>query len=450
MQRPQIVLLALFLLPSLGSEAPGQKKEDVPELVKQLKASVSDRRKAAAQALGRIGPDAKEALKPLAEAMKDAKFWDERIAMIEALTTIGAESREEVLPVLVGALEYAHSFDEPRALIKALRAFKAQAKEVVAALAQALHKAEFSRDRIALADYLGTFGTDAKDAIPALREMSQRGALAEDRKAAAAALRRVQGGPPRDGEGPRGRRRPPLPGPGVPGGPPATEQGRSLGGGPTAPDNSRSPATGPTTSQEPGPFRLDYCCWCCTLTFGLPVLVWIGWKGYRATSSIYNDLIVKREGTHAAWSNIDVELKRRWDLIPRLVETVKAYAGHERETFERVTQARTAAMCIQNRAERAHAEDDLASSLHTLLIFVKERYPNLKASRHFMNLEEELSGIEERIASARRDYNGVVRVYNTAVQSFPANILYTLFRFEQVEYFGLDAPAERTPPIIRF
>ena len=177
------------------------------------------------------------------------------------------------------------------------------------------------------------------------------------------------------------------------------------------------------------------------------VLVTAGWL-----VAVYNGLVSKRVETQNAWSQIDVQLKRRYDLIPNLVETVKGYASHERETFERVTQARNAAMQAQGVAAQAEAENVLTATLKTLFA-VSEAYPELKANQNFLGLQEELASTENRIGFARQHYNDVVSQYATAIQSFPSNLIANTFGFKPAEFFELDAgeaAAAREAPKVSF
>jgi len=168
----------------------------------------------------------------------------------------------------------------------------------------------------------------------------------------------------------------------------------------------------------------------------------------------YNGLVSRRVETQNAFSQIDVQLKRRYDLIPNLVETVKGYAKHEQETLEKVIQARNAAMGAQGGSvgDRAAAENQLTGTLKTLFA-LSESYPDLKANTNFLNLQEELSATENRIGFSRQHYNDVVSNYNTALQRFPANIVAGLFGFRAAEFFTLDpaeAAAVRTAPKVQF
>ena len=164
----------------------------------------------------------------------------------------------------------------------------------------------------------------------------------------------------------------------------------------------------------------------------------------------FNGLITLRNRTDEAWSDIDVQLKRRYDLIPNLVETVKGYAGHEKEVFEKVTLARAAAINAEksgNPAEIAKTENMLAGTLKSLFA-VAESYPDLKANKDFLKFQEELSSTENRIAGARKYYNGAVMYYDNARQGFPGNIVARLFtgKFPGRDYFEIQDPTDRKAP----
>ena len=163
----------------------------------------------------------------------------------------------------------------------------------------------------------------------------------------------------------------------------------------------------------------------------------------------YNSLISKRVRCREAWSQIDVQLKRRYDLIPNLVETVKGYAAHEKETLERVIQARQTAVDAKGVQEQAQAENFLTGALRQLFA-LSESYPDLKANENFGKLQEELSHTENNIAFARQHYNDSSAVYNTARQKFPSNIVANMFGFQPQDYFELEAPAEREAPQVKF
>ena len=152
---------------------------------------------------------------------------------------------------------------------------------------------------------------------------------------------------------------------------------------------------------------------------------------------LYNGLVRLRNRIEAAWAQIDVQLRRRYDLIPNLVETVKGYATHERETLDSVTRARAAAESATGPADQAQAENMLTQSLRSLFA-VSEAYPDLKANQNFLALQEELSATEGRIAYARQYYNDAVQRYNTKIQSFPAVLLAGALRFQEREYFEAD------------
>ena len=158
----------------------------------------------------------------------------------------------------------------------------------------------------------------------------------------------------------------------------------------------------------------------------------------------YNRLISSRNRVDNAWSQIDVQLKRRHDLIPNLVETVKGYAAHERGTFEAVTNARANAINAQSPAEQAQAENVLSGALKSLFA-VAEAYPDLKANQNFLNLQEELTATEDRIAYSRQFFNDSVLSYNNAIQTFPRNLLAGMFNFEKREFF--DAEPEASGPV---
>lgn len=152
----------------------------------------------------------------------------------------------------------------------------------------------------------------------------------------------------------------------------------------------------------------------------------------------YNKFIALINRVEEAWADIDVQLKRRYDLIPNLVETVKGYASHEKETFEKVTELRTAAMnAPAGSAEQAEFENMLSGALKSLFA-VAEAYPDLKANTNFLELQRELTDTEDKIQAARRFYNTNVRDLNTAVQTFPSNIIANMFGFKEKEYFELD------------
>lgn len=163
---------------------------------------------------------------------------------------------------------------------------------------------------------------------------------------------------------------------------------------------------------------------------------------------LYNRLVVLRNRIDNAWSQIDVQLRRRYDLIPNLVETVKGYAAHEKEVFEKVTQARASMASASTVAEQGEAQNQITQALKSLFA-VAEAYPELKANQNFMMLQEELAGTESKIAYARQFYNDTVMAYNTLIQSFPANMLVGAFGFTQRDYFPMDVAA-REPVKVQF
>lgn len=160
----------------------------------------------------------------------------------------------------------------------------------------------------------------------------------------------------------------------------------------------------------------------------------------------YNGLIRLRNRTDEAWSDITVQLKRRYDLIPNLVNSVKGYATHESGVFEKVTQARTAAMSATNVAEKAENENMLAGALKSLFA-VAEAYPDLKANENFLQLQGELVDTEDKIQAARRFYNGNVRDFNIKLQVFPTNIFASTLGFTSREFFGVENQAEVDKPV---
>jgi LemA protein len=164
--------------------------------------------------------------------------------------------------------------------------------------------------------------------------------------------------------------------------------------------------------------------------------------------AIYNSLVVLRNRIENAWSQIDVQLKRRTDLIPNLVETVKGYASHEKEVFTKVTEARAALVHAEGVKDQAQANNMLTGALKTLFA-VAENYPELKANQNFMMLQEELAGTESKIAYARQFYNDTVLKYDNKREKFPSNIIANMFGFKDREYFEV-AEAEREPVKVDF
>ena len=164
---------------------------------------------------------------------------------------------------------------------------------------------------------------------------------------------------------------------------------------------------------------------------------------------IYNGLVRLRVRTNEAWSDIDVQLKRRYDLIPNLISTVKGYATHEKKLFENVTEARANAMNAQNPEEKAGAENMLSDTLKSLFA-VSENYPDLKANTNFLELQRELSDTENKIQASRRFYNGNVRDLNTKIQIFPDSIVAGILNIQKREFFEIDEPKEKETPKVEF
>ena len=166
--------------------------------------------------------------------------------------------------------------------------------------------------------------------------------------------------------------------------------------------------------------------------------------------AIYNKLIRLKNTVKASWSDIDVQLKKRYDLVPNLIETVKGYASHEKNLFEKVTAARTGAMQASSLSQKARAENTFQETLKNLFA-VAEAYPDLKASTNFVQLQGQLNELEETIQNARRYFNAVVRDYNILIESFPSNLVASSFKFVQEEFFELEAAeVERQPVKVSF
>ncbi len=165
--------------------------------------------------------------------------------------------------------------------------------------------------------------------------------------------------------------------------------------------------------------------------------------------AMYNGLVQLRVRADGSWSDIDVQLKRRHDLIPNLVETVKGYAAHEKSTFEDIAKFRSMAMQASTPAEKGAAEGQLTMALKSLFA-VAENYPQLQASEQFTSLQGSLREVEDAIQNARRYYNAVVRDYNTKLLSFPTNILAGMFGFQQKQFFNVDTPADRENVAVKF
>jgi LemA protein len=165
--------------------------------------------------------------------------------------------------------------------------------------------------------------------------------------------------------------------------------------------------------------------------------------------TLYNKLVGLKVQAESSWSDIDTQLKRRHDLIPNLVETVKGYAAHEKGVFEKVTEARSRAMAAQTPGQAAQAEGMLTQALRGLYA-VAENYPELKANQNFMALQQSLTSTEDAIAGSRRTYNGVVQELNTKIETVPSNIIAGMFNFKPREFFEIKDEAERAVPQVRF
>lgn len=165
--------------------------------------------------------------------------------------------------------------------------------------------------------------------------------------------------------------------------------------------------------------------------------------------SVFNRLVSLKNRTDEAWSDIDIQLKRRHDLIPNLVETVKGYAKHEKELFEKVTEARASAISSKSMADKAKAENQITEALKSVFA-VAENYPNLKANENFVELQREVRDTEDKIQAARRFYNGNVRDLNIAIESFPSNIIANMFHYQKKQLFELEDVAERKNVEVKF
>ena len=164
---------------------------------------------------------------------------------------------------------------------------------------------------------------------------------------------------------------------------------------------------------------------------------------------IYNRLVTLRNRCDNSWAQVDVQLRRRYDLIPNLVETVKGYAKHEREVFQKVTEARSQAINAGTVKDQGAAENMLTGALKSLFAVV-ENYPDLKANQNFLMLQEELAGTEGKIAYARQFYNDNVMQFNLKQQVFPSNIIASMFNFKEKEYFEIEEPEAREPVEVKF
>jgi LemA protein len=182
---------------------------------------------------------------------------------------------------------------------------------------------------------------------------------------------------------------------------------------------------------------------------GLLILLAIIVVGVMILAGMYNSLVRLRNQVKNAWSQIDVQLKRRHDLIPNLMETVKGYMKHERETLENITKARSNAMSAQTVGEKAKAEGELNGAMSKFFLVV-ENYPDLKANQNFLALQEELTSTENKIAFSRQAYNDQVLSYNNKIQVFPSNIIAGMFGFKESEFFEIEDQAERDVPKVDF
>lgn len=172
------------------------------------------------------------------------------------------------------------------------------------------------------------------------------------------------------------------------------------------------------------------------------IIIWI--------ITMYNSLVRAKNTVSESWSDIDTELKRRYNLIPNLVETVKGYAAHERETLDAVIQARNSAMASTGRPSEQAADENVLTGALRQLFALAESYPDLKANQNFLELQNELANTEDRIQAARRFYNANVRDLNNKTEVFPSNIIAGMFNFEQAEFFEIEDPEMRATPQVEF
>ena len=179
------------------------------------------------------------------------------------------------------------------------------------------------------------------------------------------------------------------------------------------------------------------------IVIGIVVLLVLAYIG------MYNSLVSLRNQVKNAWAQIDVQLKRRHDLIPNLIETVKGYVKHERDTLENITKARTNAMQASGAAAAGKAEGELSGAISKLMLVV-ENYPDLKANQNFLALQEELSSTENKVGFSRQFYNDSVLRFNTKTQTFPSNIVANMFGFKQAEFFEIQVATEREAPKVQF
>ncbi len=179
------------------------------------------------------------------------------------------------------------------------------------------------------------------------------------------------------------------------------------------------------------------------------ILIGVGVLAIFWLIALFNKLITLKNRVAEAWSDIDVQLKRRYDLIPNLIETVKGYATHEKDLLESVTQARSNAMNAGSVEEKGVSENALTSTLKSLFA-VSENYPDLKANQNFAKLQDELSDTENKIQASRRFYNGNVRDFNTAIEKFPGNLFAKSMNFMAKEFFTIDEEIQRQTPQVKF
>ncbi len=182
---------------------------------------------------------------------------------------------------------------------------------------------------------------------------------------------------------------------------------------------------------------------------GLWIILGVVVLGLMYFVGMYNALVRLKNRVKNAWSQIDVQLKRRHDLIPNLVETAKGYMKHERETLEGITQARSRAMGAGSVGEKSKAEGDLSGALSKFMLVV-ENYPDLKANENFMAVQEELTSTENKIAFSRQSYNDSVLFFNNKIQMFPSNIIANTFNFTEEEFFEIEEAGERAVPKVKF
>lgn len=184
---------------------------------------------------------------------------------------------------------------------------------------------------------------------------------------------------------------------------------------------------------------------------GLWIIVLLGVVFVVYAVTVYNGFVTLRNRVLEAWSDIEVQMKRRYDLVPNLVETVKGYAAHESGTLEKVIQARNMAMAVNPQdVKRLSASESVLSGALKSIFALSENYPELKANTNFLELQHELRDTEDKLQAARRFYNGNVMAYNTKVESFPSNIVAALTHFEKREYFELEDEAARQPVQVKF